>query len=589
MRVSFTDHVALLGFFLEHRQAIVTSIEGRLLNVQGKDLARSRNRDDFEPRLNACFFGAPGLSNDLSRLKGQLAAAHLADGFEPVQIGPYSQQLDPLELVLRAYHHWELHRWPGSAGRSTYAGTIYVVFMLRQIEHLSLRIWDDGNTRAAERLQQLQILLDRLNASVPPGVFVRDARWLMQTAQGALTRHLQPYFAVAQQIADAFRGADGLELHAAGAKLAGGHLRSQLQYRCWDTALAIDDAEVQAITRNSNSMDAALLVWDLVPLLDAYQDARTAQDTEARLELADAILQGLSADPELLVTRLDLLTPYTMIEDLFIERDVEGRLRYSTVGIRHLDLLERYRDRIGELAESLTRDASAFDPAGHAYSPFGITYGFCADVLSNMARDTLAAPPAHGLSLEDMFVSRGGGDAKLARAIGWTALPVRDGEREHFQHSIEWAGQMFGRLMRALRARSAHGSRPNASDVPDASIHVAPASALAGALPADAAAAEEHCVTSDLTRAFATAATGFPRSQILRDRSEARFLASAETDGKWFGVSKTLLSKCLGLGRHAMIPDVPSAVIDTLRLTCPGLVGSVEVTAQISAGHLGEP
>jgi hypothetical protein len=572
VRVSFDDHVALLGAFLDRRREIVESIESRLLNVQGKELSRDRNRDRFDQLLNACFFSGPGLSPDLLRLKGQLAAAHLADGFEPVPIGPYSQQLDPLELILRAYHHWEHHRWPGKAGRSTYAGTIYVVFMLRQFEHLSLRICDDGPARASEHLHQAQMLLDRLNAPAPPGVFVRDVRWLMQTAQGTLTRHLLPYFHVAQQIADAFHGDSGLVLHAAGARLAGGHLRSQLQYRCWDTALAIDDAEVQAITRNSNSMDAALLVWDLVPLLDAYRDAQAAQNTEARLELADAILQGLSADPELLVTRLDLLTPYTMIEDLFIERDVEGRPQYSALGRRHLDLLERYRERISELAEPLTQDASSFDPAGHAYSPFGVAYGFCADILSNMALDALVAQPTHGLSLEDMFVSRGGGDAKLARAGGWAALPAREGEREHFQHSIEWAGQMFARLMRALRARSIHGSRPNASDVRDAAIHFVPAAALAGDLPSHAASAEEHCVTSDLTRAFGTAATGFPRSQILRDRSEARFLGSAETDGKWFGVSKTLLTRCLGLGRNALVPDAPPAVIDTLRLTCPGLM-----------------
>jgi hypothetical protein len=81
-------------------------------------------------------------------------------------------------------------------------------------------------------------------------------------------------------------------------------------------------------------------------------------------------------------------------------------------------------------------------------------------------------------------------------------------------------------------------------------------------------------VTSDLTRAFSTAATGFPRSQILRDRNEARFLASAEADGTWFAVSKVVLTACLSQGKNALITHVPEPVVEVLRLTCPGLVTS---------------
>ena len=118
---------------------------------------------------------------------------------------------------------------------------------------------------------------------------------------------------------ESFSDPDRLEIHTAGAKLAGGHLRSQLRSRAQETGRAIDDPDVLAITRNSNSMDAALLVRDLVALLDAYEAACIAGAPEDRLGLADAILQGISADPELFLTRLDLLTPCTMIEDLFID------------------------------------------------------------------------------------------------------------------------------------------------------------------------------------------------------------------------------------------------------------------------------
>jgi hypothetical protein len=103
--------------------------------------------------------------------------------------------------------------------------------------------------------------------------------------------------------------------------------------------------------------------------------------------------------------------------------------------------------------------------------------------------------------------------------------------------------------------------------VPDASVVIATAAEGTDALPPDTVSAEDHVVTSDLTRAFSTAATAFPRNQILRDRNEARFLASAEIDGKWFAVSKTLLTKILSQGQNAVITDVPDVV-----LTCPGLI-----------------
>ena len=100
---------------------------------------------------------------------------------------------------------------------------------------------------------------------------------------------------------------------------------SQLRHLSRRTGWAFDDPRLLALTRSSNSMDMALLVRDLVALLDAYAAARARHDGDARLALADAIVQGLSADPELLLTRLDLLEPSTMIEELFVDRSNAAR------------------------------------------------------------------------------------------------------------------------------------------------------------------------------------------------------------------------------------------------------------------------
>ncbi len=44
--------------------------------------------------------------------------------------------------------------------------------------------------------------------------------------------------------------------------------------------------------------------------------------------------------------------------------------------------------------------------------------------------------------------------------------------------------------------------------------------------------------------------------------------ASANFEGEWFGVSKVPLTVYVSQGKDALISDVPSAVIDVLRLVC---------------------
>jgi hypothetical protein len=572
---SFADHVALLTQFLRSRREIVERIEGTMLNVQGKELSRRPDRAHFDHLLNACFYGLPELPRILLRLKGDLARRHLADGFEPIPIDRFASGLDPLELIGRAHRHWNATRWPGKSGRLTNAGAIYAAFMTRQLEHLSLRLWDAGSDRAADRLRELQVLLDELNAATGTGAFVRDARWLIQTAQGPLTRQLRPYFEIAARVSGSFRDAARVEIHAAGAKLAGGHLRSQLRYALWRSGQTIENPEVLAFTRNSNAMDTALLVGDLVALFDAYE--RVMDSPERRLPIADAILQGLSADPELLLMRLDLLAPYVFIEDLFLERVEDGGVRYTAMGDARRRVFEQYRERIGRLAAPLETDAAAFDPAGSAYSPYGVVYGFCADILSNMAMDTLAGQSSLGLSLEDMFDCRERLDVKLQRARGWEKLPRREGEREHFEHSIEWAGQMFARLVDALGKRARCDRVVNASDVRSARIFVVEDAASSqpladSALPSEIASAREHCFTSDMNLAASSGAIAYPKGRLLSDLKEGRFLASCEIDGKWFAISKIVLTALTSQGRDALITGVPRAAIDVLRLTCPELI-----------------
>ncbi len=60
MNVGFSGHVALLNQFLDRRREIVENVEGRLLNVRGKDASRTRNREYFAQHIQRLLFRSAG-------------------------------------------------------------------------------------------------------------------------------------------------------------------------------------------------------------------------------------------------------------------------------------------------------------------------------------------------------------------------------------------------------------------------------------------------------------------------------------------------------------------------------------------------
>jgi len=317
-------------------------------------------------------------------------------------------------------------------------------------------------------------------------------------------------------------------------------------------------------------MDVALLVGDLVPLLERYEAALASDDADLRLGLADVILQGLSSDPALLITHLDLLGPATVIEEVFVRAAPAGGPGYTAEGGRHIALIGRYRALISRLAAALSEECRGLSPARLPYSPLGISYGFCADLLWNVALSALTTRSLSTLSLEDLFDSRTRLDEKAERADTWTHLPTRPGEREHFTHSPEWSQQVFAGVVQRLQGLGSGNAVANTGlvicqDTADSSGDILPDSAVN---------AQEHVVTSDIQWALKTGATAFPRSHVLADRQEGRYLASVEQDGRWFALSKVVLTACLARGRNARITGVPPALAARLRLTCPGIVAA---------------
>jgi hypothetical protein len=332
--VAFGAHVDLLQLFIAHREELIERIQ-ELLNSQRKPAESLQDAALLSRHFETSFFTLPALSPDQRRLRGQLQMAHWSSGFKPRDMpGVHNDLVDPGQMMVRGFHLWRQTRWPGRNGRTRYAHTLFNLYVLRSLELLSMRLWDAGPASAGERLSQIQGLLDLLWQSNPADqpVLVRDARWLFPLAQSPTTEELGPYFRVAEQITESLPKADRVQIHKAGVQMAGGHLRSQLRHYCMRQGVALNENALVLSSRNTNALDFALTIQGLVPLLEAYAQALQDDERDERLELASAICQGLSADPELFVNRIDLLGAYSMIEYLFVATDPAGTSRIYAAG-----------------------------------------------------------------------------------------------------------------------------------------------------------------------------------------------------------------------------------------------------------------
>jgi hypothetical protein len=575
MQVPFQAHVDLLQLFLAHRDEIVERIQG-LLNAQRKPIPYLQDGPLLSRQFQDCFFTLAGITAGQSRLRGQLEEAHWASGFRPRKSpGLHNDLVDPAEMMVRGFHLWLQTRWPGHSGRVRYAHTLFNLYVIRQLALLTMRLWDAGADggpgRVEERLSQLQGLLDQLWRITPADqpVLVRDVRWLIPVAQSPTTDELAAYFEVAQKIAETLSEEDRIEIHKASVRMAGGHLRSQLRHLCVQKGVALDENSLVLHTRRSNALDLALLVQGLVPLLAAYEDALEhagrGGDSRKKLELADAICQGLSPDPELFLNRVDLLGPYSMIEHLFITTDRNGDVVYTSMGRRHVRLLQEYTARIRRLSKALYDDCRNFRPVGGAYSPYGVLYGFSSNLIEHMAFKTIQPDAAAGFSLEDVFAS---GEAdKLAWVSGWRKLPhIKPEVAKLFEYPRQFAEDIFTRIEHALRRRVSDAETNGA--VQTGRLFIVPGDDLQ----ADSADPVQYIRSSDVQMVAAQKAGSYDQTQLLHGRLEGEFVLSYKTPGGWVAVTKDILTEVLGAGRDLKIVGLPPAAAGVLRLMCPDLV-----------------
>jgi hypothetical protein len=572
-QVPYRAHVELLQLFLARRDEIVERIQG-LLNAQRNPGEYLQDAPLLSRHFEDCFFTLATLTHAQSQLRGQLKAAHWASGFKPsVMPGMHNDLVDPGEMMVRGFHLWRQTRWPGRNGRARYAHTLFNSYVLRCLELLSMRLWDAGSDGAGDRLRQLQGVLDRLWESSPADqpVLVRDARWLIPLALSPTTDELAAYFAVAEHIAATAADEDRLEIYKASVQMAGGHLRSQLRHYILKQGVSLDENSLVLSARSSNALDLALTIQGLVPLLKAYEHAGHGGEQQRRLALADAICQGISADPELFVNRVDLLRAYSMIEYLFITTDRDAQAVYTPMGKRHIQLLDEYAELISRVSRLLHEDCRHFRPVDGAYSPYGVIFGFSSNLTEHMVLKALQPEAMTHFSVEDVFAA--GNADKLGWVSGWRKLPHIDPEVQRlFDYPQQFAAEMFERIEQALR-RGVADVEPNGARQTGRLCILCAEDPVAGSmaslipdLPI------QYIGSSDMQMVAANQAHSHDEPHLLHDRQEGMFLVSYETPGGWVGISKDILTDVLGAGGDVKIAGLSRAAVGVLRLMCPNLV-----------------
>jgi hypothetical protein len=556
---------------LVRRGEIVERIEG-LLSAERQPPEYLQDVPLLARLIEDCFFALPGFTAEDAGLRRQLDEAHWASGFKPrATPGQHNDLVDAAEILSRAFLMWQRTRWPGHSWRISYAHTLFNLFVLRRLMLLAMRLWDAG--QPGERLEPLQQVLAELNRTTPAEqpTLVRDARSLFALAQSPTTDELHGYFVIAERIAETLAEKDRIEVLKASVRMAGGHLRSQLRHVSMQRRVALDERNLLLSTRRSNALDVATLMQGLVPLLEAYENAARNGDYDERLDLADAILQGMSPDPKLFLNRLDLLGPYSMIEHLFTAMHADGAVgcapRYTPMGERHLALLQKYSALAPRLAKQLLDDCTRFRPVPGAYSPYGVLYGFSSRLLEHMALKAAQPIPATRFSLEDVFVA--GGADKLAWVGGWRNLPHVPREVvKLFEYPQRFAEEIFERIERALHVCA---SRANAAPA-NGRLFIVPTDRPAprGAAPAELSARFVLSTNRELVAAGKALASDEP--QLLHGRTEGEFLVSYRTPGGWTAITKDVLTEVLGAGQDAGVAGVPAEAAHVLQLMCRELV-----------------
>ena len=261
---------------------------------------------------------------------------------------------------------------PADRGRARVAIAILLdYYFVHLLGLLALRAWDEGDPNA--NLDAITRLLGHLQGPQGSGqMFARDAEGLIIIA----TSHFEPDITAYDRLLARVRLLDRKHrqnLAMTHAAVLGCHLRFGLEVTCADNVRAL---------RDDNVPDYPWLCEAVATLAEAYACAVAKGDREERRRISEAVLLGLTPDP-------DALLGSDPPESLLACEEQRDRLRELFAAHRS-DLLE---------------DFETHRPSPTAYSPFSFTFNFPHNLVKGVVVDAAFRGAPWPLSLDDLVTA----------------------------------------------------------------------------------------------------------------------------------------------------------------------------------------
>lgn len=261
---------------------------------------------------------------------------------------------------------------PADPGRARVAIAILLdYYFVHLLGLLALRAWDEGDPNA--NLDAVTRLLGHLQGPQGSGqMFAREAEGLIIIA----TSHFEPDLTAYDRLLARVRLLNPehrLNLAVTHAAILGCHLRFGLEVTCAGSVRAL---------RDDNVPDYPWLCEAVATLLEAYVAAVARGDDAQRGWISEAILLGLTPDP-------DALLGSAPPESLLACEDRRPRLR---------ELFAAHRSDLRE-------DFEAHRPSPTAYSPFSFTFNFPHNLVKGVVVDAAFRGAPWPLSLHDLVTA----------------------------------------------------------------------------------------------------------------------------------------------------------------------------------------
>lgn len=331
--------------------------------VEPLDFPRALSRLRSAMRSNTFPTAGPSLA--LERIVRTFDDATRADGFHVLESWDYqAHRFSELTVPVLMLDRCAPSLVPAGSQRQAIA-VLLDQYFLSILGLLAVRAWDSGDANA--NLSRVTAMLGALSAGGSRQRFVDDAETLLLVA----ISHYHPYEDAYDSLLERVWTLDGehaLGLATACAGTLGSHLR-------WGHRFMYQ-RDIGRM-RDDNVVDYPWLLFSLVTLMREFTRAR---ESDRRGALAEAILNGLSADPWAFIgTMPRFLTRYALEHE---------ELRCALHDHR-ADL----RDRFAE-----------YQPNRDAFTPLGFLCNFLCNGIAAMAATALTGDARHP-SLNELFTA----------------------------------------------------------------------------------------------------------------------------------------------------------------------------------------